>query len=87
MRELFVDTCAAVGEDGGAVEYDYFILIEELPGGLENYGVKITEHGISEGTVVPGVTADFSRINELIAMLTRNVVTPTGLPDVLADWL
>ena len=87
MRELFVKTCTAAGEDGAASEYDYSILIEELPGGLENYGVKITEHGTGKGTTVPGVTADFSRINEFIALLTRNVVTPTGLPDVLADWL
>ena len=53
----------------------------------ESYGVKIRDEISGHTAVVPHVTASIPRIDELMELLIRNEVTPTGLRDVLDDWL
>ncbi len=92
MREMFVGTRDELGEDNVAYHFAYYVLIGEMmvAGGFacESYGVKIVDVGNPGETVsVPDITVSASRIDELMELLTRNSVTPTGLRDVVSDWL
>jgi len=90
MRELLVCSKSACAEGEKDHKYTYSILVDEMGVGehtCESYGVKIVD--MSTGTVaaVSNVTANISRIDELMDLLIRNEVSPTTLLDVLADWL
>lgn len=92
MRELLIGTCDAQGEDGAIRRPKYYILVGEMEvsGGFacESYGVKIVDADHPTETVsVPNITTSVSRIDALMELLTRNLVTPEGLNDVIADWL
>lgn len=90
MRELFVDTQEAVGEDGHTHHFRYYILVDQMEVGrqfaCESYGVKVAEQG-GETACLPNLTINVGRIDSLMEMLTRNQVGPAGLRDVVDDWL
>ena len=48
------------------------------------YGVKVRSN--YDDAVAPDLTERSERAFDLLDKLARNTVTPTGLPDVLADW-
>jgi len=52
-----------------------------------NFGVRVNEMESNINALVPGLTSDAQRVFDLIDMLVKGTVTPTGLMDVLADWL
>ncbi len=92
MREMFVGTKHAQGENGFAHNFQYYVLIDQMQvrGGFacESYGVKIVDGACPDEAVsIPNITTSVSRIDELMELLTRNSVTPTTLGDVVADWL
>ncbi|MEG0764724.1 MAG: DUF6514 family protein [Pseudoflavonifractor sp.] len=92
MREMLVDAQTQAGSEGRQHCFEYYILIDqmEVSGGYacESYGVKIgVPGGGPDWAAVPNITTSASRIDALMALLTRNFVTPTGLNDVIADWL
>lgn len=69
--------------------FHYFLTIaqEETPHfSCENYGVRIAEEGGTE-TTVSAITTSAARIDELMTLLVDNRVGPSGLADVIADWL
>ncbi len=90
MRELAVAQKQARDEGGAIHTYDYSILVGEMavsPGfSCESYGVRIREQGGESGEV-PNITVSISRIDELMELLVRNIVTPCTLRDVVEDWL
>ncbi len=90
MRELAVAQKQTRDERGNVHIYDYSILVGEMrvsPGiACEGYGVKIREQGGESGEVL-NITVSLSRIDELMELLVRNVVTPCTLRDVIDDWL
>ncbi len=91
MRELFVETRTAVGEDGRLHSFDYYVVIGEMEVGgrfaCESYGVKVVQTGGGEEEAVPNITTSITRIDALMELLTRNFVTPATLKDVIMDWL
>lgn len=92
MRELFVQRCEMEGESGGRLEFDYFILADQMEssGELtgESYGIKVSPRDGGEGAVsIPNITASASRIGALVELLIRNTVTPVTVGDVINDWL
>lgn len=90
MRELPVCTKEALDQEGRTRRYDYSILIDEMDVGrfcCESYGVKIAEAPEGSVALAAHVTTSIPRIDELMELLTRNVVTPAGLRDVIDDWL
>lgn len=90
MRELLVDSRYLTDEVGKTRIFDYAILIGEHQTGTffcESYGVKITERGSNNVSIVPDVTTRVSRIDELMELLLRCEVLPGGLLDVITDWL
>lgn len=87
MREWPIKTCTTHTEDGSALTLQYAILVEETSSGPENYGVKITAVETGASAVAPGITMSDQKIFTLVEKLAENTVTPTGLMDVLADWL
>ena len=90
MRELFVETRTTKDEDGALHRFHYYVVIGEMNVGhlfgCESYGVKIVEEG-GDTAVIPDVTVSISRIDGLVELLRRNMVSPAGLGDVVADWL
>lgn len=92
MREMFVGTRDELGEDGAVYHFAYYVLIGEMMVNdgfaCESYGVKIADASCPEEAVsVPNLTVSASRIDELMGILTRNLVTPASLRDVVDDWL
>lgn len=90
MRELVVGTEETMDQEGRRREFTYSILIDEMdvgPFSCESYGVKIVESGTDRIAVVPHVTVSIPRIDELMELLIRNKVTPSGLRHVIDDWL
>ena len=90
MRELLVDSRRIADEQGRIRIYDYLILVGERDTGTffcESYGVKIVERGSMNLSVVPDVTTQIARIDELMGLLVRNEVLPGHLLDVITDWL
>lgn len=90
MRELFVGTRTASGEDGTTHRFEYYVTIGQMEVdhrfACESYGVKIREQG-GETASLPDLTISTGRIDSLMELLTRNAVGPAGLRDVVDDWL
>lgn len=66
---------------------DYSILANSGKCEFEQYGVKIMEKNSGEQAMAFNLTVSGRRIYELMDKLTQGSVTPTGLEDVLADWI
>lgn len=76
-------------QEGNLRRFRYFLTIdqEETPHfSCENYGVRIAEEDGGEASVA-AITTSAARIDELLTLLVDNRVGPTGLADVVADWL
>ena len=90
MQELYVESRTAEGEEGKVHCFDYFVVVGEMEvsGGFacESYGVKIRERG-GDTAVIPNLTVSAARIDELVGLLVRHQVGPTGVRDVVEDWL
>lgn len=87
MRELPTPTLTIYTGETRRLILQYIILVDETPEGLERYGAKITETETGDKVLVRDLTTSVKTISALIKMLEVNSVTPTGLMDVLADWL
>lgn len=87
MREIPHIMKKARTQEGKALVLAYSILVSGGEGELEHYGVKVEEKGSGDCAQVLDVTMDAKSIYGLLDKLSRNTVTPTGLMDVLADWL
>ena len=87
--ELEIAARQCVDEEGQPRRFRYYITVDQVesPGFCcENYGVRIAEEG--GGSVrIPAITTSALRIDELLTLLTDNLVGPAGLADVVADWL
>lgn len=80
MRSVFMgDRCLG----GGTVRYH--LLVEEVEGLGENYGVRL--EGFGQMEAIRGVTVSQGQALTLLEKLRRCAVTPTGLRDVVEDWL
>lgn len=87
MREIPYTSKLAYTEDGRALALNYSILVSSGKHEFEQYGVKIMEKNSGEQAMAFNLTASGRRIYELMDKLTQGSVTPTGLEDVLADWI
>lgn len=87
MRELPITTRTIQTEDNRRLTLLYILLVEETAEGLEKFGVKITKVEDETNATAPNLTMSTQKIYGLIETLARCTVTPTGLMDVLADWL
>lgn len=90
MRELLIQTDEMTVSEPQEIRCTYSIIIDEMQAGsfsCESYGVKITDPASGRTASVPHVTTSVPRIDELLALLIRNHVTPTSLRDVIDDWL
>lgn len=86
MEETKYREIAVPAEDRRLLVLSYFILrdADQTP---PRYGVKVTERHSGGAARAEDLTTDPSRVRDLADKLVRNAVTPTGLPDVIADWL
>ena len=84
MREILYKQRQTHTEDGQPLQLSYFVLMNKGTDGRNRYGVKVRSN--DEDAVAPDLTERSERAFDLLDKLARNTVTPTGLPDVLADW-
>lgn len=87
MREIPYTSKLAHTEDGRPLALDYYILVSGGDSEPEQYGVKIVEKNGGSQSLDFDLTTDIKRIYDLVDKLSRNSVTPTGVTDVLSDWL
>ena len=80
MRSVFMGSRRLGGET-----LNYHLLVEEVEGLGENYGVLL--EGFGQQAAIPGITAVQHRALSLLEGLRRGGVTPAGLRDVVEDWL
>ena len=90
LRELAVAKKQVCNEWGEIHDYEYSILVGEIEISpqiyCESYGVKVKDcEGDQEE--IEDITISSSRIDELIDLLVRNIVTPCTLKEVVEDWL
>lgn len=89
MMEIKIATRRCLDQEGRSRLFHYYLTIdqEETPRFIcENYGVRIAEEAGDDATL-PAITTSATRIDELMTLLVDNRVGPTGLSDVVADWL
>ena len=77
----------AYAEDGRTLALDYSVLANSGKCEFEQYGVKILEKNSGEQALAFNLTVSTRRIYELMDKLAQGSGTPTGLEDVLADWI
>lgn len=87
MREIPYTSKLAYTENGEPLALDYYILVSGGDCAPEQYGVKIIEENSGAQSLDFNLTTSIERIYELMELLSRNSVTPTGIDAVLADWL
>ena len=87
VRKLLLENRKAQSSAGKNLHLQYFLVIEEFPDGVENYGVQIIELESAAVALAPGITTNAQKVIEFVQILANCTVTPFGLPDVLADWL
>lgn len=80
MRSVFMGSRRLGGET-----LNYHLLVEEVEGLGENYGVLL--EGFGQQAAIPGITVVQNRALSLLEGLRRGGVTPAGLRDVVEDWL
>lgn len=75
---------------GEQLHLEYYLLNDALlDGSVDSYGVEVvaTQGGKTEYAGIPGITLRGTRILELLDLLASGTVTPTGLKEVVQDWL
>ena len=78
------DEVAAFMQEYDRKESAYFVLMNKGTDGRNRYGVKVRSN--YDDAVALNLSERSERVFDLLDKLARNTVTPTGLPDVLADW-
>lgn len=89
-QELFLGTRTAADELGHPCRFDYYLLVGEITAGsfaCESYGVKVAQEDTDNQCAIPNITTSAARIDALTNLLLVYCVTPSNLPDVVADWL
>ena len=85
---LLAETKTAMTCRGETMELCYYLVQGQTPDGIQ-YGVEIRARTPEERTQARAekLTTCRARAEQLLAQLRRGMVTPTGLPDVVQDWL
>lgn len=85
---LLAETKTAMTCRGETMELCYYLVQGQTPDGIQ-YGVEICARTPEERTQARAekLTTCRARAEQLLAQLRRGMVTPTGLPDVVQDWL
>ena len=87
--EIKIASRSCLDELGHPHRFHYFLTVQAVESDqffCEDYGVRIQEEDGSD-TAIPSITTSATRIDELITLLVEHQVGPTGLSDVVADWL
>ena len=80
MRKFFFDS-AALGEN--TVEYSLVTCTPDTDRG--EYGILVESGG--EQALIPAISVSRFRVQELLGLMCRGLVTPVTARDVTEDWL
>lgn len=87
--EIKIASRRCLGQDQKPLSFHYYLTIDQVDSPnfcCENYGVRIKEES-GEEAAIPAITTSATRIDQLMTLLVDNRVGPSGLADVVADWL
>lgn len=87
MRERLVVKRYFYSRMAGPLILEYYLLVSPLAKDLEIYGVKIIEQRSGATASAPSLTVSSRRIFHLIDLLSKGIVTPISLADIVEDWL
>lgn len=89
MMESLITRQICVDEAGNRHQFEYRL----ITGRIFHQGRRIPDYGVcitspeAEPVRIPSITTDRARMEELMALLIKNCVTPTSLPYIIEDWL
>ena len=89
MQEQLVATQTCLDDQGNTHTFRYFLLSEEIRAGTffcETYGFRIQTLG-GDFSECHAVTFSRTRAEQLLALLSRNTVSPSHLSDVITSCL
>lgn len=89
MMELKIASRTCRDQGGASRTFHYALTVDTVEIDAfccENYGVRVWEEQ-GEDAAVPRITTSATRIDELMTLLVDHRVGPTGLRDVVEDWL
>ena len=89
MTEVKIASRTCPDEFGRPRTFHYSLTVDTVESNAfscENYGVRISEES-GDTAAIPGITTSAVRIDELMTLLVEHGVSPTALPDIIADWL
>ena len=78
--QLTLEGCASCRN----LSIQYFLVTESEPDGQRKYGICVRCGEDVE--TVSGLTASLRRVQELLNLLMRGVVTPVTVMDIVEDW-
>lgn len=87
--EIKIATRQWADELGRERRFHYYLTVDEIETEqfcCEDYGVRIAEEA-GDSAAIPSITTSALRIDELMSLLVEHQVGPSGLADVVADWL
>jgi len=87
--DMHIATRSFRDEAGKLRTFHYYLMVEVIETGrfcCESYGVRIAEDQAHTESV-PFLTTSALRIDALMTTLVDNGVGPSGLRDVVEDWL
>ena len=87
VREKLVVRRYFYSKMAGPLILEYYLLVSPLAKDLEIYGVKIVEQRSGAAASAPGLTVSSQRVFHLIDLLSKGIVTPISLADIVEDWL
>ena len=87
--EFKIATRQSQDQNGVLHMFHYYLTIDQIHAGAffcENYGVRISDEN-GESAAIPSITVSALRMDELMTLLVDNRVSPSGLTDVVMDWI
>lgn len=87
--ELKIASRQLQDQNGMTHRLHYYLTIDYIHTGAfscENYGVRITDEA-GQSAAVPSITVSALRMDELMTFLVDKKVGPSGLRDVVLDWI
>ena len=87
--EIHITSRTLPDETGRLRTFHYYLTVGIVETGsfcFENYGVRICEEQ-AHSVCIPSLTTSAVRFDQLMTTLVDNAVAPSGLRDVVEEWL
>ena len=87
--EMHIASRTIPDETGRPRTFHYYLTVGIVEAGsfcFEHYGVRVSEEQACS-VCIPALTTSALRIDQLLTTLVDNTVAPSGLRDIIEEWL